>query len=331
MNTTSRRRRTICLLPLAAIGALAAPVALAQGTDWPKGQAIKFLVPFTAGSGTDVVARALAEAIAPVLGTTVVIDNKPGAGGTLAAASMVKAPADGYTVMIHSAGHLANPAIYPNLGYDTLADISGVTPLASLPNVMVTSPANGFKDVMDVVNRAKASPAKMNYGSAGNGSATHMNGEKFAAVAGIQALHVPFRGTPEALTETVAGRLHWFFAPMVSALPLIRDGRLQALAVGTSTRSNALPSTPSMAEVGFPAAEYTFWVGMFVSSKTPRPIVERLHAVTAEALSSPAVKDRLDKLGASPMQMTPAQFDKFIAEETQATAKLVKAANIKAD
>jgi tripartite-type tricarboxylate transporter receptor subunit TctC len=331
MKTMQQRRRVLkgALQALLAAGASAAwPTAMAQA-DWPKGQPLRFIVPFTAGSGTDVLARTVAERLGPALGTQVVIENKPGAGGTLGAAQVAKSAPDGLTLLVHSSGHVVNPALYPKLPYDTLKDLDGVTPLASLPNVLVVAPGAGIKDVADLVARAKARPGAMNYASAGNGSATHMNAEKFRVAAGISAQHVPFRGTPEALTETIAGRMDWFFAPLVSVLPLVKEGRLQALAVGTASRSPVLPNVPSIAEAGLPDAAYTFWVGLFVPAKTPRAIVERLHAEVAKVMALPEVKERLEKLGATPMAMGQVAFEKFLEDETVAAAGLVKSAGIK--
>ena len=323
------RTRRIALQALASLGCAAlVPLAQAQGGDWPKAAPIKFIVPFTAGSGTDVLARTVGEKLGAALGTQVVIENKPGAGGTLGAAQVAKAPADGYTFLVHSSGHVVNPALYPKLPYDTLKDLTGVTPLASLPNVLVVAPSAGIKDVADLVARAKATPGALNYASAGNGSATHMNAEKFRVAAGITAQHIPFRGTPEAITETIAGRTNWFFAPLVSALPLIKDNRLQALAVGTTTRSPVLPNVPSLVEAGLPNAAYTFWVGLFAPAKTPQAIVDRMHAEVAKVLAQPDVKDRLDKLGANAMPMEQKAFEKYLDDETAAAAALVKAAGI---
>jgi len=293
-----------------------------------RGQTVKLIVPFTAGSGTDVVARIVAEALAPALGATVVVDNRAGAGGTIGAAVVAKAAPDGTTLLVHSAGHLVNPALYPNLPYDTLKDFAGVTPLASLPNVLVTAPGH-FKDVRDLVEQAKAKPGTFNYGSAGNGSATHMNAEVFRFAAGIQAQHVPFKGTPEALSATVAGQIDWFFAPMVSALSLINAGKLKALAVGTAKRSDVLPQVPTTVEAGVPGSEYLFWVGLFAPAKTPRPIVERLHVEIARIMAAPETKDRLDKLGAEPFVMAPAAFDRFLAEETAKAQQVVRNAGIR--
>ncbi len=329
-ETHPTRRRA--LQALAAASLPFAPAARAQGGDWPKAGPIRLVVPFTAGSGTDIIARTLGEKLAAQLGQQVVVDNRPGAGGTVGAALVAKAPADGYTFLVHSSGHVVNPALYPKLSYDTLKDFEGVTPLAALPNVLVVSPAKGYKDVADLVAKAKAAPGQLSYASAGNGSATHMNAEQFRVASGIQALHVPFRGTPEAITETIAGRLDWFFAPLVSALPLIKDGKLQALAVGTSTRSPALPNVPAITETaGMDRAPYTFWVGLFAAAKTPRPIVERLHAETLKALASPEMKERLEKLGAAPFTMAQPAFARFLEDETAAAGLLVKAAGIRVE
>jgi tripartite-type tricarboxylate transporter receptor subunit TctC len=301
--------------------------ALAQ-SEWPRSQPIRFVVPFTAGSGTDVVARLLAEKLGPALATSVVVDNRAGAGGTLGAALVAKAPADGYTLLVHSAGHLVNPALYPNLSYDTLKDFAGVTALASLPNVLVTAPGR-FKDVRDLVEQAKANPGALNYGSAGNGSATHMNAEVFRFAAGIQAQHVPFKGTPEALTETVAGRIDWFFAPMVSALSLVQGGKLKALAVGTAKRSDVLPQVPTTVEAGVPGSEYLFWVGLFAPARTPVGVIDRLYAEVAKVMNSAEMKERLDKLGAEPFLLAPSAFDRFVVEETARAQQIVQAAGIR--
>ena len=285
-------------------------------------------MPFTAGSGTDVIARIVAEKVGQAIGAQVIVDNKPGAGGTLGAAQVAKAAADGYTFLIHSSGHVVNPALYPKLPYDTLNDLEGVTLLATLPNVLVTAPGK-FKDVADLVAKAKAKPGGFQYASAGNGSATHMNAEQFQLAAGLDALHIPYRGTPEALTETIAGRIDWFFAPLVSALPLIKDGRLQALAVGTAARSTALPQTPSIADAGLKDAAYTFWVGLFAPARMPRAVMTRMHDEVVKVLALPEVRERLDKLGAVPAPMDQTAFQAFLAGETKSAAALVKASGMR--
>jgi tripartite-type tricarboxylate transporter receptor subunit TctC len=320
-------KRLISTLTLIA-AVVASSAALAQAA-YPS-KPIRFIVPFTAGSGTDTIARVVGDVMGRGLGQPIIIENKPGAGGTIAAAMVAKGEADGYTVLIHSSGHALNPAIYPNLSYDTLRDLTGVTPLAALPNVMVVSPARGWKTVADVVAAAKAKPGALNYASAGVGSATHLNAEKFKLQAGIDAVHVPFKGTPEALSDVIGGRDDWFFAPLTAALPLVKDGKLLALAVSTPQRTPALPQVPTTLEAGIPGSDYTFWVGMIVASGTPQPVVKRLHDEAIKALASPEVKERMKLLGADPFPMEQAQFNAFIKTEMESAARIAKAANLKA-
>ena len=291
---------------------------------------IRIIVPFTAGSATDIMARTVGDAMARSMGQPIVVDNKPGAGGTIGAAQVAKSDPDGYTILVHSAGHTLNPAIYPNLPYDTVKDLTGVTPLASLANVMVVSPQRGWKTVADVVKEARARPGQLNYASAGVGSATHLNAEKFKLQAGIQALHVPFKGTPEALSDVIGGRSDWFFGPMSAALPLVKDGKLMALAVSTPQRSVLLPNVPTTVEAGVPGSDYIFWVGMFVPSATPPAVMKRLNEEVAKALSSPDVKERMAKLGADPFPMPQDQFNAFVKTEMESAAKIARAANLKA-
>jgi len=308
------------LLSLAATGAVA--------QTWPT-KAVRVIVPFTAGSGTDVVARSVGDALGKSLGKPVVIENKPGAGGSLGAAQVARADPDGYTLLVHSAGHAVNQAIYPNLSYDTLRDFAGITTLANLPNVLVVPPSRGWKTVRDLIAAAKAKPGELNFGSAGVGSATHMNEEKFRIKAGIEVTHVPFRGTPEALAEVIAGRIDAFFAPLVAALPLIKDGKVLALAVSTPARSATLPDLPTTVESGVAGSEYVFWVAMLAPAKTPREIVRRLNEEVIKTLTAPDVKSRLASLGAEPMPMTPDAFDAFVRGEVEQATQIAKAANLK--
>ena len=313
--------------PLVALaGLLVAGAALAQ-SGYPD-RPIHIIVPFTAGSGTDIIARTVGEAMSKSLKQPIVIENRPGAGGTLGAAQVAKSAPDGYTLLVHSAGHVANAAIYASLPYDTARDFAGVTSLASLPNVLIVAPSKGFKGVGDLVEKARASPGTFNYGSAGNGSATHMNAEIFRMSAKFTAQHVPYKGTPEVLTEVAAGRLDFFFAPLSSSLAFIKDGRVQALAVGTPKRSPMLPDVPTTTEAGFAQSEYVFWVALLAPAATPRAIVERLNAEALKALASQEIKDKLTVLGAEPMPMSPADFDAFLRSETARMAQVVKAAGI---
>lgn len=309
--------------------AAACVAAVASAQSFPS-KPIKLVVPFTAGSGTDIIARTIGDAMSKGLGQPVIVENKPGAGGTIGAAQVARSEPDGHTILIHSSGHALNPAIYPSLPYDTVKDLTGVTPLAALPNVMVVSPSRGWKTVADVVAAAKAKPGTLNYASAGMGSATHMNAEKFRLQAGIAASHVPFKGTPEAIADVIGGRNDWFFAPLSSALPLIKDGKLQALAVSTSARSPNLPDVPTTVEAGVPGSDYTFWVGMIVPAATPPAVVKRLHDEAVKALATPEVKERMARLGAEAFTMAPDVFNAYIRSEMQAAAQAAKAADLKA-
>lgn len=308
--------------------ALAFTAATVAAQGFPS-KPIRLVVPFSAGSGTDIAARAVGEVMAKGLGQPVVVENRPGAGGTIAAAAVAKGEADGHTVLVPSSGHAANPAIYPNLPYDTLKDLTGVTPLVAMPNVLVVSPAKGWKTVADLVAAAKARPGTMNYASAGVGSATHFNAEKFRLQAGLNAVHVPFKGTPEAMTDVIGGRSDWFFAPLSSALPLIRDGRLQALAVSTPRRTVLLPEVPTTIEAGVPGSDYTFWVALVVPAATPAAAVARLQQEATRALAQPELLERLARIGAEPLPMASADFNAFIRSEVEVAARVVKAADIK--
>jgi tripartite-type tricarboxylate transporter receptor subunit TctC len=312
----------------AALATFTCSFALAQSPPYPD-KPIRFIVPFTAGSGTDIIARTVGEAMSKSLKQPIVVENRPGAGGTLGAAQVAKSAPDGYTLLIHSAGHVANPAIYPSLPYDTLKDFAGVTTLASLPNVLVVAPSKGYRSLQDLVDEARAKPGALNFATAGHGSATHMNTEIFRLSAKFEATHVPFKGTPEALTETSTGRVDFFFAPLSSAIPLIKDGRLKALAVGTLQRSPLLPEVPTTTEAGFAQSDYVFWVALLAPAGTPRPIVERLYNEAVKALATPEVREKLTLLGAEPVAMTPSTFDEFLRTETQRAADVVRRAGIK--
>jgi tripartite-type tricarboxylate transporter receptor subunit TctC len=311
----------------AAVTLLLAGTALAQA--YPS-KSIKFIVPFSAGSATDIVARTVGDAMSKSMGQTILIENRLGAGGTIAAAQVARSEPDGYTVLVHSSGHVLNPALYATIGYDTLKDLTGITTLAAIPNVLVVNPARGWKTQADLVAAAKAKPGQFNYASAGIGSGTHFNAEIFRLQAGIDAFHVPYKGTPEAMTNVIGGSNDWFFAPLASALPLIRDGKLQALSVSTRTRVSTLPQVPTSIEAGVPGSDYTLWVGMIVPSATPAPVVKKLYEEALKALANPEIRERMAKLGADPFTMSPEAFNATIKTEMESAARVVKAANLKA-
>ena len=313
--------------PLALFTFFALAAGVANGQGYPT-KPVKLVVPFTAGSATDILARTIGQKLTELWGQPVVVDNRPGAGGTIGAAMVAKSPGDGYTLLVHSAAHAYNPAIYSNLTYDTVKDFVEVVPLAGQPNVLVVAPSTGMKTVADLVTAAKQKPGALNFGSAGNGSGTHINGEKFKLAAGIDVLHIPYKGTPEALTDTMAGRVTYFFSPISAALPNVREGKLIALGVSTAKRSSVLPNVPTVAESGLPGFDYNLWVGMFAPASTPADLVERINKDVLRALATPEAKERLAALGADAMPMTPAEFKKFVQDEIADSGKVIKAAGI---
>jgi len=308
-----------------AFGAVVATAAWGQA--YPT-KPVRVVVPFTAGSATDILARTVGQKLSEQWGQPVVIDNRPGAGGTIGAAIVAKSPGDGYTLLVHSAAHAYNPAIYANLTYDTVKDFVEIVPLAGQPNVLVVAPSTGIKTVADLVRAAKEKPGALNFASAGNGSGTHINGEKFKLAAGIDVVHVPYKGTPEALTDTMAGRVTYFFSPISAALPQVREGKLTALAVSTAKRSSVLPDVPTIAESGLSGFDYNLWVGVFAPAGTPIDLVEKINRDVLGALASPEVKDRLAALGADAMPMAPPEFRKFVQEEIGESRKVIRAAGI---
>ncbi|MFL6717314.1 MAG: tripartite tricarboxylate transporter substrate binding protein [Burkholderiaceae bacterium] len=312
---------------LACIAGLMHVSAAAQGPAYPT-RPIRVVVPFTAGSTTDIIARAITDKLSASLGQQVIVDNRGGAGGTIGAAAVAHAAPDGYTLLIHSSSHTVSPSTFAKLPYDTLNDFAGVTPIATLPNVLVVSPAKNLRSVKDLVDAAKARPGTLNFASAGQGSATHLNAEKFKVQAGINTTHIPFKGSPEAVNEVLAGRVEYYFSPIAPVLPQIREGRLLALAVGSPKRSSALPDIPTTAEAGVPNSEFNFWIGMMAPARTPRDIVAKLHAEVQKALASDDVKERFAKLGAEVWTLPPEQFDQYIREEVNVNSKLVKDAGI---
>jgi len=318
------------LLIVAAALLAPAPHALAQEAPFPS-RPLRIIVPFTPGSVTDVMGRNVSDKLAANLGQPVVVENRPGAGGTIGIAQVAKSAPDGYTLVVVSAGYAVNPVIYDNLPYDSAKDLAGVIPLGNLPSVLFVSPAIGVKSVQELIALAKAKPGTLNYPSAGIGSASHVNAEKFRAVTGINAVHVPLKGAPEMITETMAGRTQFGTVGISAAQSAIRDGRLIALAVSSKKRAPNLPDVPTVAEAGVPGAEFDFWIGVLAPGQTPRPIIHKLHAEFDRALQSPEVRDRHAKLGADPMPMSPEQFDAQMREDLATLGALLRKAGVKAN
>jgi len=298
--------------------------ALAQ--TWPS-KPIRAIIAFAAGSATDVVPRVVFEPLSAQLGQPIVVENRGGAGTTIGAALVAKAEADGYTLLATSSAHTLVPTVYPSAPYDTAADFTAVVSLGSSPNVLVVSPAKDFKTAQDLVAAAKARPGSFNFASAGVGSATHLSAERFRMAAGFDAVHIPFRGGAEAITEVLAGRAEFYFCPLGTALPQVREGKLLALAVSSPRRAALLPDVPSVVEL-FPNSDYAFWIGVFMPAKTPRDIVDRFHREAIKTMQLPNVKERLETLGMDPMPLTPAEFDAHVRSEIVSAGLLAKAAGL---
>jgi len=320
-------RRKFLLLSGAALVTPALP-QLASAQQWPA-RPIRAIVPFTAGSTIDIIGRIVLEPLSAALGQPIVVENRGGAGGTVGTALVAKAEPDGHTLLIHASAHSAAPAAYPNAPYNTGRDFSGVVIFGSVPNVTVISPAKGIKSLKELVESARK--GSFTFASAGVGSATHWAAERLRLAAGFSAVHVPFRGGPEALTEVMTGRVDFMSIGISSGLPLIRSGRLVPLAVSTLKRSTALPEVPTTIEAGYPDSDYTFWNGMLVPAKTPRALINRLHEETLKVLRQPGVTEKFKPQGIEPMPLTPAEFDALIAKEIENNIAIVKAAGLKFD
>jgi tripartite-type tricarboxylate transporter receptor subunit TctC len=302
-------------------------MSAAQAQTWPD-KPIRAYIPFGAGSATDVIHRAMFDAVATELGQPIIVENRGGAGGTLAVGAVVRADPDGYTILANSSAHTVSPFIV-STSYDTAKDLSGVLMAGQNANVMIVNSSKGWKTVKDFIAAAKANPGSINYGSAGVGSATHISAERFRMAAGIQAQHVPYKGGPEAITDLLGGRIDFYFCPISTALPLIRDGRVVALVVSTPTRASDLPDVPTPAEAGFANADTIVWYGVFMPSKTPRAIVDKFNAAAVKVLATPAMKAKLKQLAVDPMPMTPAEIDQLVVKELSSNEKLIKAAGVK--
>jgi tripartite-type tricarboxylate transporter receptor subunit TctC len=324
--TIARRAALASLTSLTVLAALSPLAASAQGA-YPN-KPIRVIVPFAAGSTTDIIARAIADKMGQSMGQTLVIDNRGGASGTIGQQAVATAAPDGYTIMIHSSSHTVSPSTFAKLPFDTTADFVGVTPISSTPNVLVISPSKNIKTLQELLAAARAKPGSMNFASAGQGSATHLNAEKFKLAAKIEATNIPFKGSGEAVTEVMSGRVDYYFSPIAPVIGQIRAGQLLPLAVGSPKRASALPQVPTTAEAGVPGSEFNFWIGMMAPAKTPRDIVNRLHDEVVKALNTPEVKERFATLGADAWTLSPEQFDSYIRDEIKSNAVLVKAAGL---
>ena len=308
----------------ALIGAIALSASFAaQAQAWPNKQ-ITFVVPFTAGSATDIMARVIGEKLGPRLGQTVVVENRVGAGGTIGTSAVAKSTPDGYTFVVVSTGHVVNPVLYSKLNYQ-LKDLAAVSPLGTLPSALVAAPGLGVKTVKELVEKVRAAPAGLNYASAGVGSAAHVNAEKFVVGLKLKGTHVPYKGTPQMLVDIAGNNVDYVFAP------LIREGKVVPLAVSSEKRAVAFPNIPTMAEEGYPQGQFNFWIGMLAAAQTPKAILDKMNDEINAIVDLPDVRDRFEKLGALPFKMKPAAFDKFIQDEAATLGEVMKASGAKLD
>jgi tripartite-type tricarboxylate transporter receptor subunit TctC len=300
----------------------------ARAEDWPS-RLIKAIVPFGAGSAADVVPRLFFDRLAAELGQPIVVENRPGAGGTLGTAVVVKADPDGYSILANSSALTIAPAIFPKLTFDTSRDLASVLMIGSSANVMIVPNSRPWKTVADFIADAKAKPGSISFGSVGIGSAVHISAEKFRLAAGVETTHVPYRGGSEVIADILGGRVDFYFCPLATALPLIRAGQVRALLVSTPKRVVDLPDVPTPMEAGLKDAESAIWFGVFVPAKTPRETIEKFHAAGMKVLSDPATQEALKNIGIEPLPMTPKQMDELVVRELAVNEDVIKAAGIK--
>lgn len=324
MKSDKRIRRALSAALLTACLATASP---ASAQEWPT-RNVTVVVPLGAGSASDIMARVIMEQVGRQLGQTFVVENRPGAGGTIGANAVAKSAPDGYTILAYGALGTAN-ALYSKLPYDTLNDFTPVVAFGQQPLAVTTSPSKGYNTLGELIAAGKAKPGSLNYSSAGVGSASHFGAERLRVSAGIEAQHIPFKGAADSLTEIIAGRMDFSVQTFTTTLPHIREGKLMVLAVSSAKRSATMPDVPTTIEAGLPADSiYPFYSGLFVPAKTPRDVVDKMHRETAKAMQSPAVQERLANLGVEPLPMSVEQFAKFFRDDVAANAELAKAANI---
>jgi tripartite-type tricarboxylate transporter receptor subunit TctC len=326
MKAHDRVRRAMLIAALLIAGVLAA-VDPAAAQEWPA-RNVTVIVPLGAGSASDVIARVVMDQVGKQLGATILVENRPGAGGTIGAHMVAKSPPDGYTILAYGAMASAN-ALYKKLPYDTLNDFVPVIALGQQPLVVVTPPARGWKTLGDLIAAAKAKPGALNYSSAGVGSASHFGAERIRASAGFEAQHIPFKGAAEAVSEVVAGRIDFSVQLFATTISLLRDHQLVGLAVSADKRASVMPEVPTTIEAGLPAnSVYPFYSALYVPANTPRAIIDKLHRETAAALRAPTVQAQFALLGVEPMAMTQEQFAKYFRDDVAANLELVKLAKI---
>ena len=321
-------RLKLAAAPAAVFAVMAAcAVTLAHAQDYPI-KTIRIVVPLTAGSGADIAGRIIARHMSESWKQPVVVENRPGAGGQIGTQAVVKADADGYTLLVQSASHAANPAIYKALPYDPLKDLVDIAILGVTPYVMVTAKGGAYPTLKALIDAAKARPNAIPFASAGVGSSTHLAAEYFAQVAGVKMLHIPYKGSPEAIGDSIAGRTSFYMAPVNTVAGQMKEGKLAAFGVSTRKRADVLPDIPTLAEQGLNDFDITLWFGMWAPAGTPVPIVNKLNAEVAAILQKPDVKEQFAKLGITPAPMKPDEFARFVREQVTVFQKVVKSAGI---
>ena len=329
--TFSRRIALLGACTLAAAGLLPAAAMAQPDANWPS-KPIKWVVPFPPGGAMDVIARTLGEKAGRTLGQPFVIENRPGAGGNIGADAVAKSPADGYTIMITSIGMATNKALYPRLSYDPVKDFAPISLLAIVPTVLVVNTAKTTdKSVADVIAHAKRDPGKLTYASAGNGTSIHLAGEVFASMAGLNLLHVPYKGSGPAVTDMLGGQVDLMFDSITSARPHILSGKLRALGVTSAKRSATLPGVPTIAEAGVPGYEVSPWFAVFAPAGTPAAIVNKINAALIDAMKQPDTVAKFETIGAEPIGTTPQQLATHLDKELARWGALIKERNIRMD
>jgi tripartite-type tricarboxylate transporter receptor subunit TctC len=324
------RRHALGLLGTAALSPSSVGGAFAQGASnqtWPK-RFVRLIVPFPPGGGTDAIARVVAGKLSDMWGQQMVVENRGGGGTNIGTEAVARADPDGYTILLTSMPLTVNRFLYPSLGYDPVADLAPVSLICDYPNIMavpITSPAHS---VMEFIANAKANPGKITFASSGHGTSVHLSGELFKRMAGIEMLHVPYRGGGPALNDLIPGRVDVMFNNIGSVLPLIQGGKLRGLAVTTAKRSLAIPQLPPIAEAGVPGFDVSSWYGFFAPAKTPPEIVRKMHADTVAALADPTTKSRLEQLGVVVVGSTPAELAAYLKSEIDKWGPVIKEAGI---
>jgi len=311
--------------------AAAQPHSTSSGQAYPT-KPVRVIVGFAPGGGTDISARTVSQKLAEALGQSFVVDNRPGAGGTIGNALVATAPADGYTLLVTANGpHAIGPHLYKSVGYDVLKDYAAISCLTTNPFVLVVHPAVAAGSVKEFIAWAKANPKLANFSSAGAGTPSHLSGELMNIMTGTKLTHVPFKGAAPALSALLGGEVNALFSEMQTVAPQLKGGRLRAIAVTTAARSAFMPDLPTIAEGGLPGYDVSVWFALFAPAGTPKAIVARLNAETVRALQTPDVKERFAKLGSTASPSSPAELDALVKRDYERWARVIKSANIKVE